>query len=77
MPLLILCKNTGCGRYRKTLQYGYDRQQGIDRWMGQKLNGLDPWKHTPEQDEEVKAEMYALGFLQPHYPVPTIAQAKG
>jgi hypothetical protein len=60
------------GQYRKTLQYGYDRQQGVDRWMGQKLNGLDPWKYSPEQSAEVYAEMYACGFLKPHYNVPAI-----
>ena len=60
------CK-TG-GQYRKTLQFGYDRQQGIDRWMGMKLNGLDPWRS--EGSDEVYQDMYACGFLNPHYPVP-------
>lgn len=56
------------GQYRKTLQYGYDRQQGIDRWMGMRLNGLDPWK--ARDTDEVYIDMYACGFLPPHYPLP-------
>lgn len=60
------------GQYRKTLQYGYDRQQGIDRWMGMKLNGLDPWVSRPNETKEIETELYACGFLMPNYPVPAI-----
>src|ERR1700739_2378560 len=67
--MITIILDDGC---RKTLQYGYDSQQGIDRWMGQKLNGLDPWTHTREQQEEVRADSDACGFLPPHYPVPAL-----
>lgn len=72
MVMTILHKrnpNTG-GWYRKTLQYGYDRQQGIDRWMGQKLNGIDPWRSSPGCTADCYADMYACGFLPAHYPLP-------
>lgn len=60
---------TGNG-YRKTLQFGYDRQQGIDRWMGMRLNGLDPWPCPKWHSEEIEADLYACGFLAPKHPLP-------
>jgi hypothetical protein len=58
--------------YRRTLEYGYDRQQGIDRHMGQKLNGLRTDLSLARQ-AEIEAEVYACGFIPANYPVPAIA----
>lgn len=74
--IIVLHKlNAASKPYRETLQYGYDRQQGIDRWMGQKLNGLDPWKHSKAENDAVYADMYACAFLPAHYPLPTILRS--
>lgn len=71
MPITVLHLRNAKGRwYRKTLQYGYDRQQGIDRWMGMRLNGLDPWPSDKVHSQEIYADMYACGFLGSHYPMP-------
>ncbi len=72
MTLTVLHKrNAKTGQpYRETLEHGYDPQQTIDWWMGQRLNGIDSWARNEARDATVYADMYACGFLPRHYPVP-------
>lgn len=57
---------------RRTTQFKYCRQEGIDRWMGQRLNGLDPWRLNGIHTEDASVlDMYYCGFLRPNYQLPS------
>lgn len=73
MSITVLHKLNSKGQsYRKTLQYGYDPQQGIDRWMGMRFNGLDPWVSSQQSKDETYLELYACGLLRPNYTLPAV-----
>lgn len=74
-PLTVLhLRNAVSGLpYRKTLQYGFDLQQAVDAMAGRpKPRWRKPAWYNAQLDWETEADMYACGFLNPHYPVPAL-----
>lgn len=76
MVLTVLhLRNATSGQpYRKTLQYGFCLQEAVDAMAGRKKpQWRKPRWLEDQQTNEIRADMYACGFIGPNYPVPATA----